>query len=211
MSYSQHTRKCPDCGNYIFYSTRKILLESIRSHRMCKKCSQKGNRSSNFGKSLPTYVKNKISMSEKGKKMSIESCQKMSESHTGLKCSIETKHKHRIITLEKVKKLGGFPKYNPNACKFIDNINKCIGLNLQHALNGGEVKLYGYMVDGYDKEKNIIFEYDEPGHNRRWKQKKDIIRQETLIKKICPVLFLRYDESSQRLYDVITSSNIEVC
>ena len=32
---------------------------------------------------------------------------------------------------------------------------------MQHALNGGEVRIGNYWVDGYDKENKIIFEYDE--------------------------------------------------
>jgi len=35
---------------------------------------------------------------------------------------------------------------------------------LQHAENGGEFEVAGYYLDGYDKNLNIAFEYDEPGH-----------------------------------------------
>ena len=43
---------------------------------------------------------------------------------------------------------------------------KQYGYNFQHALNGGEfhVKGIGYLVDGYDKNKNIVLEIDEPHH-----------------------------------------------
>ena len=136
---------------------------------------------------------------------------KMSESHCGLKASEETKKKHRVITLEKVKLLGGFPKFSPRACKFIDILNGCMGWNLQHALNGGEIELGGYMVDGYDRGYNIIFEYDEPKHNGLYEKKRDFIRQQNLIKEVAPSLFLRYDESSKILYDAETESPIEIC
>ena len=97
---------------------------------------------------------------------------------------------------------NGARNFNPKACKFIDNLKKERGWNLQHALNGGEVELYGYFVDGYDKERNIIFEYDEPKHNQISFKKKDIIRQNNLIKKIDPHLFLRYDEQWNKLYEI---------
>lgn len=37
---------------------------------------------------------------------------------------------------------------------------------IQHALNGGEyhVKELGYWVDGYDRENNIVYEWDEKHH-----------------------------------------------
>ena len=35
----------------------------------------------------------------------------------------------------------------------------------QYEFNGGEIVVSGYSLDGYDKEKNIVFEYDEPKHN----------------------------------------------
>jgi hypothetical protein len=34
-------------------------------------------------------------------------------------------------------------------------------------LNGGELRCLGYWMDAYDKNKNIVVEYDEPYH--RWK------------------------------------------
>ncbi len=54
--------------------------------------------------------------------------------------------------------------YSINACKFIDKLNKENNWNLQHAENGGEILCLGYWLDGYDKDLNIVFEYDEPKH-----------------------------------------------
>lgn len=36
--------------------------------------------------------------------------------------------------------------------------------NLRHAENGGEIIKFGYFLDAYDEEKNIVVEYDEPRH-----------------------------------------------
>jgi hypothetical protein len=212
MSNIQYLRVCPKCGRDVFHSTRKLMLTAIRKGCTCRPCSVRRNEQHpNFGKHHPIEVRNKISISEKGKRTSYESRMKMSDSHRGMITSDETKKKHRMRTLENVKLLGGFPKFNPKACRFIDKLNECIGLNLRHALNGGEVEFGGYMVDGYDENQNVIFEYDEPKHNGISKKKRDFIRQQNLIKVAYPALFLRYDEASQRLYDAETKSQIPIC
>lgn len=95
--------------------------------------------------------------------------------------------------------------YNKNACKYIDALNEKKGWNLQHAENGGEFEFEGYFLDGYDKIRNIAFEYDEPRHysdvyNNKLKEK-DIYRQNFIIKKLgCK--FYRYNEKLGLLYEI---------
>ncbi len=65
-------------------------------------------------------------------------------------------------------------------------------------------------MDGYDREKNVVFEYDEPHHyqiNDELKSK-DKIRQQRIIENIKPNSFIRYDERNNKLYDVITNNII---
>jgi len=148
-----------------------------------------------------------------GKKLSENHIKKLSDSHKGKTHSIESKYKCRLALINRLKKRGielGKVSYNPQACQFIDQLNKERGWNLQHALNGGEVELYGYFVDGYDKERNIIFEYDEPPHQNLIIKNKDIIRQKNLIDKLKPSVFLRYDEKDRVLYDVITDKKYSI-
>ena len=76
---------------------------------------------------------------------------------------------------------------------------------MQHAENGGEHKVCGYFVDGYDKELNIVFEYDE---SRHYKDKinnilndRDIQRQQNIINELhCE--FWRYNEYLDLLYKI---------
>ena len=95
--------------------------------------------------------------------------------------------------------------YNINACQYIDKLNEEKGWHLQHALNGGEIEVGGYFLDGYDKEKNIVFEYDETNHysdvyNNVLKEK-DVKRQKFLKTKLnCE--FYRYNEKLGLLYKV---------
>lgn len=89
------------------------------------------------------------------------------------------------------------------ACDYFDKLNKEMGWNLQHALNGGEIIICGYWIDSYDKEKNIIVEYDEPKHyidiQNNILNNKDFYRQLTLIIHL-KCKFYRYNEKTNNLY-----------
>ena len=119
----------------------------------------------------------------------------------------ESKQKTRESTIKYIKNLfGNFrTRYNKSACKYIDKLNKENHWNLQHAENGGEFQINGYFVDGYDKDLNIVFEYDEPKHYKDIQNniliEKDIQRQNNIIKSLhCE--FWRYNESLNLLYKV---------
>lgn len=119
----------------------------------------------------------------------------------------ETKDKIRIATVkyfEEVKKTGG-AKFSKNACAYIDQLNESKGWHLQHALNGGEVIVGGYYLDGYDKELNIAFEYDEPKHYIDYEnnllKERDLIRMKFIHDKL-DCRFFRYNEKTSSLYEV---------
>lgn len=76
--------------------------------------------------------------------------------------SAETRQKMRYARLGK-----GKCWFNPVACQRIDEYGKKHGFNFQHALNGGEIAVIGYSVDGYDKDKNVVIEYYEKHHRRK--------------------------------------------
>ena len=130
--------------------------------------------------------------------------------NVGSKRSTETRNKQRISAIKRLQRyqLYNKPNFNPCACYFIDNLNYSLGLNFQHALNGGEVWLSGFYPDGYDREKNIIFEYDEPWHKSEKSKKHDAWKETRIIENIHPKMFIRYDKKSNRLYDSITGIDI---
>jgi len=104
------------------------------------------------------------------------------------KRSEETKRKLRLAiikNLERDKFNGGqaSPWYNSDGCKYFNLLMEQTNTYIQHAQNGGEfyIKELGYWVDGYDKENNIIYEYDEEHHYENGiLRKKDIQRQKEI-------------------------------
>ena len=119
----------------------------------------------------------------------------------------KTKEKLRKFFKEKIEKQKGKFKcfYSKKACEYIDKLNEKNNWHLQHAENGGEIECIGYFLDGYDKDLNIAFEYDEPTH---YKDKlnnilndRDIQRQQNIINELqCE--FWRYNEYLDLLYKI---------
>lgn len=121
--------------------------------------------------------------------------------------SEETKEKLRKYFKEKIEKQKGKFKcfYNKKACKYINKLNEQNHWKLQHAENGGEIECIGYFLDGYDKDLNIVFEYDESRHYKDKENNilndRDIQRQQNIINELhCE--FWRYNEYLDLLYKV---------
>ena len=121
----------------------------------------------------------------------------------------DMKEKIRISTLKYIESLPNYngtkARYSHKACKYIDKLNEDKNWNLQHAENGGEYSIGGYFIDGYDKDLNIAFEYDEAVHYKDKENNilkdKDIKRQQNIINKLnCE--FWRYNEYLDLLYKI---------
>ena len=182
---------CPNCGKEQIYKQKGHWKRASLENRKCNHCRQ-------FGISLSENHKRIISIKLSGKNNPF-----YNKKHTEL-----SKEKMRVATLKQKSKLYGGITYNPISCVFINDLNKTFGWNLRHALNEREEWIAGYSLDGYDKENNIVFEYDEPYHNKPKQKKKDLVRQQNIINRINPMMFIRYDERNKRLYDAITDQNI---
>lgn len=119
-------------------------------------------------------------------------------------CSSETRANLAMKMKERRQIVNFQCNYNPKACEYMDKLNKENHWNLQHALNGGEIHVGPYSLDGYDKELNIAFEYDEntAHHNSEKNKLKDKFRQEYIIEKLnCE--FWRYSEKDDILYKIL--------
>lgn len=107
---------------------------------------------------------------------------------------------HRVILASGRKNKANF---SIKGCAYIDQLNESKGWHLQHALNGGEVCVSGYFLDGYDKELNIAFEYDEPAHYTEQGElrERDVFRMNYIHQKL-GCRFFRYNEARKLLYEV---------
>ena len=98
-------------------------------------------------------------------------------------------------------------RYNKSSIPILESIAKDHGWNIQHAENGGEFYTgIGYFVDAYDKEKNVVLEYDEPKHyedvDNNVLTEKDKERQQQIIEHLhCE--YWRYNEATKTLWKVI--------
>lgn len=208
-------KNAADKYGYLCKSCAGRLKNGMMGRHHSKSSREKISKN-NFwkGKHLSDVVKQKIRVKLSGsnnpfygKKHTSEALRKNIEKNRVAKrppCSEETKLKLRLKRLEWLDKCGYVgsdgKSYNPKGCEYIDNLNKCNHWNLQHALNGGEVRLYGYSVDGYDQKQNIVVEYDEPAHYDGYGRlrKKDVTRMNRIIENVgCQ--FYRYNEKLDTL------------
>jgi hypothetical protein len=193
---------CPLCNKKQTYYKISNLNLAIRKNSMCVDCNKK--RYEKIRK-LEKYIK------------LCPICKKELKyiNRTNYKRSI----KENNVCKECIKFIKKYnPKYNPNyneiACKFIDMLNEKNNWNLKHAKNNNaEEMILWYYPDGYDKERNIVFEYDEPHHYYKdgSLKNKDIKRQMEIIKHInCK--FIRYNERDKKLYEIKLKDGIcEYC
>lgn len=191
------TRNCPVCNKILEYSVYYTWWWANKHKQCCRTCSH-------TGKHLSIFTKEKISLSTSGIrnpmygkhhtdeiKNFISINNRKNKSKTGQVCNADTKMNMRKSAIKRIQIQGTSRSYNPLACEFMDNMKK---YNFIHAKNNGdEYQFRGYFADGYDKEKNVWFEYDEPRHyiNGILKQK-DIDRMNEIMKHLhCK--FLRYN------------------
>jgi hypothetical protein len=200
-----YVRMCPECS--VELKTKNIFYfrKAEKNKSKCLSCSNKGRIISDegrknmskchanvFGKNNPFF----------GKTHTDETKSKISQS-----ISDEERSKRRIRCLERIRSTKRTANFNKFACKYFDELNKIKGWNLIHALNGGEFIVDGYSLDAYDKEKNIVVEYDESKHySNGMLREKDILRQNKII-KVLKCRFFRYNENADNLYEVYEKSN----
>jgi len=215
-------RKCPQCNSIVYYNNKHNRNTAVKENRICNRCrglNSRINRSGGFVnvngeirwiRNCPKcnniiYHKDRLfrNNSESKKHLCME-CQRELHSKVmkGRKQSDDDKRKKRISRISYIiQKNGGIrPMCSIRACKYLDQLNKEKEYNFQHALNGGEyhIKKLGYFVDGYDKEKNVVIEYDEFHHNTPRRKEKDVIRMNE-IKSFLGCRFLRYNEKTGEL------------
>jgi len=205
-------RYCKSCA--------AILHNGMKGRHLSEehKKSISGENHYQYGKPLSDEVKEKIRkklIGEQnpffGKKHTEEEHKKNIERNTGKNHpnygkphTEDTKKKLRVARMKWLDSIGAVGEngksYNKNGCEYLDQFSKENGWNIQHAMNGGEKQISGYSVDGYDSERNIVIEYDEPAHYDGFGnlKKNDVERMNRIIKEQ-KCKFYRYNEKTQQL------------
>lgn len=177
-----YERKCPECGCCITHTNKYHRNYAVKHGWRCRRCPKLGSKNPFYGK---------IHSEESRKKMSHVG---VDNPFYGKKHTKETRRRMRLAVIQR-KKLGLtiYPRYNPDACRLIDEYGKKHGYSFQHAENGGEfyIKELGYWVDGYDTKQNVVIEVYEPKHYEPGKRIKDIARQKEIEKYLkCEFIIL---------------------
>ena len=176
----------------------------LKMSLICKITQPKGENSIHFGKKHSKETKRKISEKNKGRKLSKETKEKISNGNKGKIRTDEYKLKMSMIKTGKTHTTGSIlkmrlsrikeieskygqviPNYNTTACQYFNKIMEETNIFIQHAENLGEyhIKEIGYWLDGYDKENNIVYEWDEKRHfdNKGNLKPHDIQREKEII------------------------------
>lgn len=152
-------------------------------YRVCPSCN------SNLKSSSPSHAASRV-------KNICYSCVAKNRTY-----SKECREKMRISAIERIKRQGrGVSSFNKNACVFIENYGNKNGYKFQHALNGGEIWLGEFSLDGYDATNLIAFEYDEPYHEKRKQKFFDLSRTKILLKNEKVKEMVRYSQKYNKLY-----------
>ena len=169
-----YERSCPNCNLTITYISKSRFLGATKIGLKCARCRQLG-------------IKHNV---PKGR-----------GPMSGKKHSIHTKTKMRLSHIKRSGVGKWIPSFNLKACVYLDSLNASHGWELQHAKNGGEffIEKLGYWVDGYDKNRNIVVEYDEPRHYSLQELNLCDLNRMLEIKSHLKCEFYRFNEKSGSL------------
>jgi hypothetical protein len=180
-----HSKK----DDYVPWNKGKKMSEEYRNNWL------NSIKNTNWGSAIPW---------NKGKSMSEEHRIKLADSlkntRFGKSPDAETRKKLRKSIVDRLEKINKkfHPPYNKKGCEYFNKLMIETGTNIQHAENGGEfhIKELGYWVDGYDKENNIVYEWDEKSHYINGKLKEKDISRQREIENFLNCLFIRIKEES---------------
>jgi len=198
-------KSIPDGMEIIYINNNR--LDNRRSNLKLINCSERWKettekiRIANSGVNAPWY----------GKQLTKETKEKLSLSHKGIvpwnknkKCPSIVSAMHRpdvrkkhLKALSETKWLG--MAVDKGQIEMLEKWNR-LGFNFipNYQIHTDEILCY---LDGYDKEHNVVFEYDSKYHKRQ--KEKDLIRQNKIIDILKPNKFWRYDAVTKQFKNVL--------
>ena len=209
----------------MYYATEHILNQSILENRMCKLCSS-AERYSNPDerKKLSASAIKRYSIKEELKKLSDAQIKRYSNPNERVKSS-EAQVKRYINTEErnKTSEMVQLAMHRPETRKkHLDALHKSKWLKVKTDV--GQIELLEkwnclgfsfepnyqihtdsdlFYVDGYDKKRNVVLEYDSKYHNKLYQKQKDLIRQQKIIDVLKPKKFWRFDSINRQFTNVL--------
>jgi hypothetical protein len=218
-------RNCPCCNRKIVYTQKGYYERALNKKTKCARCCKIGRvLSEEHKQKIATASAKRIVSDDTRKKISENNCcfwkGKFGKTHHsfgktygfGRKHSAETKKRMSLIQtalwknpIIRKKRLSTI-KWNNTT---MDNgqlelLKKwdSMGFNFEpnYKLHTND---FLYFIDGYDKEHNVVMEYDSKYHRRKDIREKDLIRQNNIIKILNPKKFWRYDSVHKTWNDVL--------
>lgn len=197
MDVNKHYKICNNCKEKIIYKTIGSYWANKNKKSPCKKCTEKMH-------SLKLKGKKRMSFSDKWRK-NLSEGHKKSEVWIKSMNTHEYKQKHRMKMMRLLKEQKVKVCINKIACDFFNLLNTTMNWNGYHGKNEKEYQLNYYFLDYYDKNNNIVIEWDEKYHNKQKQKAKDIIRQKHIIETLnCN--FYRINEITKKVYKVDNGS-----
>jgi hypothetical protein len=222
METKVYKRNCPKCKTELFSTRKSNIVEAIRKNRLCKSCSLIGNKrllgykfSNESKKKISNSLKNRShhlrgkTLPEWHKKLWFEGKKKfntkdgiyrdkLSKSTREALHRPEIRKKH-IEALSKVNYLGRATDIGQKS--LIEKWNR-LGFNFKvnYQLKTDTDLFY---IDGYDPEKNVVFEYDSKYHYNPLQKQKDLIRQQKIVSILKPKKFWRYNSETKQFKNIL--------
>lgn len=110
----------------------------------------------------------------------------------------ETANKLRKTFIKKLKAIDKnfHPPYSKRGCEYFNKLMDETGIKIHHAENGGEfhIEELGYWVDGYDKENNVVYEWDDKRHYVNDELSEKDKKRQMRIEKLLGCRFIRIRE-----------------
>lgn len=217
MNIVEYKKNCPECGLEITYKQKRYLDDSLLKNKKCRWCCNviRGKSSNRKGIFHNENSKLAISLAHKGKKLSVETKQRMSNfqktrysnENERKKMSVRiTNAMHRpdvrkkhIESLHQSKWIK--VKTDKGQLELLDKWNK-LGFNFEPNYKiKTDIDLF--YIDGYDKNKNVVLEYDSKYHKPLNQMEKDLIRQRKIIDILHPKKFWKYDSETKTVKNIL--------
>ena len=216
---NKYKRNCPKCNCEIVYSgkwAKYHYQNGLSKKTTCTKCyDRSGNKNPFFGKHHPeetrrqialfqigskksTEAKNKISVFQKKRYSDPDECQRTSELTKTAMHQPEIREKH-IKALHHSKWIK--VRTDKGQLELLEKWNR-LGFHFEpnYQVHTDEDLFY---LDGYDKERNVVLEYDSRYHKKSYQKERDVIRQNKIIDILRPRKFWRYDAEKNQVMNVL--------